>query len=262
MKRWLGWLALVVAFSVACVFLSTWQFDRRQQALDAMNQVAENYDSPVVALADLANIDTFDQKHEWRRVQITGRYLIDDEVLVRNRPLNGQAGFLQVVPFQLESGEVVAIERGWLAVTSNYEAPQNRPMPSAELQTVVGHLRPAEPTLNREAPSGQIATINIAALVAEVELQAPIFEKLYVRMQSESQAMTTNPASLSRPQLTEGNHLSYALQWILFALMALGALVWAIRKEREAMNETKATRDRLVLGQADADAEDEILSKV
>lgn len=226
-----------------------------------MSQVAENYDSPVVSLTDLASIDRFDEKHEWRRVTITGHYLVDAEVLVRNRPLNGQAGFLQVVPFQLESGEIVAIERGWLAVTSDYAAPENRPLPSAELQTVVGHLRPAEPTLNREAPSGQIATINIAALVDETKIAGPVFQKFYLRMQTESQAMVQNPISLGRPQLTEGNHLSYALQWILFALMAAGALIWAIRKEREALAGNKVDRGRRVLGQADADAEDELLSK-
>jgi hypothetical protein len=35
------------------------------------------------------------------------------------------------------------------------------------------------------------------------------------------------------PELTEGNHLSYALQWILFALMSMLALVWGVRQERE-----------------------------
>lgn len=251
-----------MTFSVVCVFLSTWQFDRRQEALDAIKQVSENFDSSVVSISDLARTDSFDEKHEWRRVTMTGRYLNEAEVLVRNRPLNGQAGFLQIVPFRLESGEIVAIERGWLAVTSEYAAPENRPLPSSELQTVVGHLRPAEPTLNREAPNGQIATINIAALIDETNITGPIFQKLYVRMQSESQAVTQNPISLARPQLTEGNHLSYALQWILFALMAAGALVWAIRKEREAIIVGhKSARSRKVWGQADADAEDELLSK-
>jgi cytochrome oxidase assembly protein ShyY1 len=54
---------------------------------------------------------------------MSGTYLTDKSVLVRNRPLNGQAGFLQLVPFKLDSGEIVAVERGWLAVTSEYEAP-------------------------------------------------------------------------------------------------------------------------------------------
>ncbi len=33
------------------------------------------------------------------------------------------------------------------------------------------------------------------------------------------------------PELSERNHLSYAIQWIIFALMAIAALVWFIRED-------------------------------
>ena len=62
--------------------------------------------------------------------------------------------------------------------------------------------------------------------------------------------------ALPKPQLDEGNHLSYALQWILFAIMAAAALVWAIRKELQA----RAGIVRVVKKDRDADYEDELLS--
>lgn len=259
-RRWFGWLALVVVFSVACVYLSSWQFDRRQQALDAMRQVAQNYDAEIVELKDVATLESFDATNQWRRVEITGRYLIDSTVLVRNRPLNGQAGFLQVVPFQLESGQVIAVERGWLSVTSGFDAPKEQPLPSADLQTVIGHVRPSEPTLNRDAPASQIATINIDSLIEKTAVEAEFYKSIYLRMQSESATTGDSPRKLARPEISEGNHLSYALQWILFALMALGALIWAIRKEREALSQTKKVRTRKVLGEVDAEVEDALLA--
>ncbi len=161
LKRWLGWLSLVVVFSVACVYLSNWQFSRREEALVAMQQLAQNYDSDTVQLTDVASLGAFNKSNEWRRVEVSGRYLVDKAVLVRNRPLNGQPGFLQVIPFELADGNVVAVERGWLAAGDQYQAPTNSPLPSSEFQTLIGRVRATEPTLDREAPDGQLATINI-----------------------------------------------------------------------------------------------------
>lgn len=251
----------MVAFSIACVYLSSWQFDRRQEALDAIDQIATNYDAPVVELTSIANIGSFNDKDEWRQVSFSGKYIVEDSVLVRNRPLNGQAGFLQVVPFQLDSGEIVAVERGWLSVTSEYAAPDDAPLPSQQNQTVVGHVRPSEPTLDRTAPPGQLATINIDAFSKTRELGSNVFQRLYVRMQSESVPVADNPRQLSRPELGEGNHLSYALQWILFALMAAIALIWGIKKEREAQSNVVKVSRRKNLGQVDAETEDSLLDK-
>jgi cytochrome oxidase assembly protein ShyY1 len=265
-KRWLGWLALVVVFSVACVYLSNWQFNRREEALVAMQQLAQNYDSPAVPIQQLASLDTFEKANEWRKVELVGKYLIDKSVLVRNRPLNGQPGFLQVVPFELTDGTVIAVERGWVAAGDQYQVPERVPLPADATQTVIGRTRASEPTLNRTAPPGQLATINIEALVSSTKIEQKIYGKLYVRMASESLAAESMsgvdaPKKLDKPQLGEGNHLSYALQWILFALMSAAALFWGIKKEREAQSGKKRVSKRKLIGQVDAETEDQLLEK-
>jgi hypothetical protein len=65
--------------------------------------------------------------------------------------------------------------------------------------------------------------------------------------------------------LDEGNHLSYAVQWILFALMGFYALFWAIRQEREYRRlerdptyVPKSLRNRKV---TDGDIEDRLLDE-
>jgi cytochrome oxidase assembly protein ShyY1 len=40
------------------------------------------------------------------------------------------------------------------------------------------------------------------------------------------------PIPQPKPSLDEGNHLSYALQWLLFGLMAFAAFVWAYRNDK------------------------------
>lgn len=261
LKRWFGWLSLVIVFSIACVFLSNWQFNRREEALVAMQELAQNYDSPVVPLKEIASLNSFAKANEWRPVELTGRYLADKSVLVRNRPLNGQPGFLQVVPFELSDGTVVAVERGWLAAGEQYQVPDDVPLPANSFQTVIGRTRAAEPTLNRTAPDGQLATINISSLVAAEGIEQKVFKRLYVRMTSESEAQTIVPKRLEKPQLGEGNHLSYALQWILFALMSAAALIWGIKKEREAKTGKQRVSKRKLFGQIDAETEDLLLDQ-
>jgi cytochrome oxidase assembly protein ShyY1 len=260
LKRWAGWLALVVVFSVACAFLANWQFNRRAEAVDRIQQVISNYDQQPVALDSLANPNGFNAENEWRPVLLEGSFMREQAVLVRNRPYNGLPGFLQLIPFQLESGEIVAVETGWLPTGSKQDSPDVTPLPDSAPRKLVARIRAAEPSLNRDAPAHQIATLNIEALIEKSGLTGTIYKRLYVRA-GEKYSNADLPKLLGKPALTEGNHLSYAVQWILFALMAFAALYWAIRKELAARalakNPTAVVKQKRK--KTDADIEDEIL---
>lgn len=230
-KRWLGWLLLATVFAVSCFFLANWQFDRRNEAVAKIDLVTRNYNQTPVTLEELVGANGFEAADEWRPASLTGQFIPEAAVLVRNRPYNGSPGFLQVIPFQLTTGQLVAIETGWLATDEKLDAPKVIPLPSSQVTTIWGRLRPAEPLLGRSAPAGQIPTINIGALEDRTSLTG-FYEDFYLRL-GESATPGNAPKSLPMPDLTEGNHLSYALQWILFALMSMFALVWGVRQERE-----------------------------
>lgn len=261
-KRWLIWAALVLVFAVACSFLSNWQFSRRAEALAKIQSVATNFDQAPVALDEVAGSDAFDAKNEWRPVTLSGKFLIDHAVLVRNRPYNGSPGFLQLIPFQLDSGNVVAVETGWLPTGDDNHAPKIIPLPPATEQQIVARVRPSEPTLNRDAPAKQLGTINVQALIEKEALSGPVYKNFYVRLAS-PYSSAQFPKVLPRPELDEGNHLSYALQWILFALMAVSALVWAIKHETQAqrmkIDPSYQPKVRRKVGDADKAAEDAAL---
>jgi cytochrome oxidase assembly protein ShyY1 len=72
---------------------------------------------------------------------------------------------------------------------------------------------------------------------------------------SEDPAPAESPLPAFKPVQDEGPHLSYALQWIVFGLMAFVGLVWAVRRERKiaAGNAPVARREK------DADVEDALL---
>jgi cytochrome oxidase assembly protein ShyY1 len=257
-RRWLAWLLLAVVFSIACGFLSNWQFNRRVEALAKMSQLAKNYDSVPIELTGIG----FKPTDEWRPIKLTGHFLPQNSLLVRNRPLNGSPGYLELIPFQRTDGLIVAIETGWLPSDDQLNAPKTFPKPTSEMQTIWGRERPSEPTLNRDAPAGQIATINLPTFARKIGVKDRMVTAFYLSLGESSFAENGLPKLLSKPQLDEGNHLSYAVQWIIFAVLAFSALVWAVRQEarfkRMADDPTYRPKARKRVGDEDKAAEDSL----
>jgi len=215
LRRWGPWIAVVVLFSIATSLLSWWQFSRREERVERIDQVIANYDKNPVPYESLnwqLGSDGLTDL-EWTPVTITGTYLPDEAVIVRNRPLSGQAGFLQLVPLVLESGEILMIERGWIQAGSNVTIPSSNPLPNPGVHELVVRLRAPEPDLGRPAVEGQLASISPVELREILSPYGEVVEDRYGRLVSESPG-------------------SYALQWILFGLMAFAALFWAYRNDR------------------------------
>lgn len=231
MKKWLNWIALVLVFAIACGFLANWQFSRRDAKLASIELVKNNYLQPPVELNVLIEGTNFVLPQSmWRSVTIEGSYQSSEFLLVRNRPNDGQPGFELLVPFLTESFGVIYVSRGWLPSGSNSDYPDQVPVPAETKTTVVGRIIAAEPILNRSAPKGQIASINIE-LANDASGLVSTFTNGYLRVVSETPSVGKLPKPMPAPTVTEGNNLSYAVQWILFALMATIALAWRIRRD-------------------------------
>ena len=252
MRKWLNWIALVIVFAVACGFLSNWQFSRREQKLAAIQLVLKNYSTNPVELSELSSGLAGDLSAlVWRQVKISGHYLPDATLLVRNRPNDGQPGFEELVPFKTDVGKVIFISRGWLPSGDKQDYPDDVPLPNPDQLTIVGRILATEPILNRGAPKGQIATINLKLATKLTGLNSTESE-YYLRLVSESPSGSKSLKPMPSPSIEEGNNLSYALQWILFGLMAMGALIWRIRKDaQEAAGIQKPKR----IKHSDRDAE-------
>ncbi|GAA3695418.1 hypothetical protein GCM10022377_05330 [Zhihengliuella alba] len=245
--RWVGWLALVCVFAAACWGLGNWQMNRLDQARAANAVVEQNYDADPLAYAQASGLfDSLPPQDEWTPVRLTGEYLAEDTVVVRNRPLGGRPGYEVLVPFRTQGGDVVVVDRGWLPIGNEQAGrPDAIPAPPAGTVEAVVRVRPYEPRLERGAPEGQVASIEREAL--ESRLGYAVAPGAYGVLASESPAADAMPAPLEKPQLDEGNHLSYSLQWFAFGVLGFVALVWAARQQarinredREAAAEAEA----------------------
>ena len=233
-RRWGPWLALVLLFAIATSLLSWWQFSRRAERVERIDQVIQNYDRKPVPYEELNWViepdGTSDQ--EWTPVELTGTYLPELATVVRNRPLNGQPGFLQLVPLELESGEILIVERGWLEASSELVTPEANPLPDPVPHSLTVRLRVSEPDLKRDDIEGQIASIDLPRLAERFSLAGDVIVEHYGRVVSEMPSYQQTPLPMPKPTLNEGNHLSYAIQWIIFGVMAFAAFVWAYRNDR------------------------------
>lgn len=267
-RRWAGYLALTIVFALVSSGLGVWQFARRAEALVEIAKIDANYDAKPVALADaLPSLDAFDESQKWLPVTATGTYLVEDELLVRNRPLNINPGFEVLTPLRLDDGSIFVVNRGWLPTGQNQDAPDVVPEPPSGRVTVVARLKSGEPTLaGRTASGNEIATINLDDVAQRVD--APTYTGAYGLLDSEDPPAAERPTTVVRPIRDEGPHLSYALQWFVFALLAFIGLGWAARQEYRTVNiddpaereraKTRARRDA-AKPRGDAEIEDAVL---
>jgi cytochrome oxidase assembly protein ShyY1 len=235
-RRWFGYLALAVVFSAVCVALSQWQVARLNETRAANELVNRNYRSTPVALKTaIPSLTSYSPQQQWMQVKVTGSYLADDALLVRNRPLNGQPGFEVLNPLLLADGSVFVVDRGYVPIGNKQDRPDSIPSPRSGQVTVTVRLRGGEPTLSgRSNRTGELATIrlpDVAKLVGK-----PTYTGAYGLMVSESPASAARPVALPRPQLNEGLHISYAIQWVIFGIMAFFGLWYAIRQEYRMRN--------------------------
>ncbi|KDA05724.1 sortase [Microbacterium sp. CH12i] len=264
--RWGVYVLIAMGFAVACAFLSNWQFDRNEGRAEQIALVEQNYDAQPAPLADLIGADgALDPADEWHPALLRGEYLVDDQVLVRNRPHGGTSAFEVLVPFRDLDGRIFIVDRGWVPPGEGAN-PDVVPAPPTGTVEVIVRLRPGEalPASGRSAPEGQLPTINLPSMATLMGTE--VITSAYGRMVSEDPSAETGLGGFESPTDDPGPHLSYAIQWILFAIMGFIFIAYIIRTEIQKHREeaegrpvaVKKTRQR----DHDADAEDELLDDV
>lgn len=251
--RWTAYVAVAIVFAIACAFLANWQFARNAERAQQLDLVADNYDATPVPFSDvIPDGGALAPEDEWLPVELRGEYLISEQVLVRNRPHGGTAAFEVLVPFRTADGRVLLIDRGWVPPGEEQPLPDVIPAAPEGETTVIARLRPAEqvPASGRSAPEGQVPTINpgLVAAVIDPAVGAELESSVYGLMVSEDPAPDARPGVIAAPSEDPGPHLSYAIQWILFAIMGFIFIFYIIRTERRHRREDAEDRAQGVEG--------------
>lgn len=236
-RRWLGYLALTLIFALSCVALGMWQFARLEESDHEKARIEANFNAePVPLTTALPDLDDFNPDQKWSPVAVSGEYLFDEQVLVRNRPYQGSPGFEVLTPLLTADGTVFIINRGWIPTGTNQDAPDIIPKPPSGTVEVIARLKASEPAIPGKSSSpGYVPTIELPLIAESIDF--PLYTGAYGLLDSENPPpVDESPAPALRPEVNQTPHLSYALQWILFALMGLFGLGWAIRHELRIRN--------------------------
>jgi cytochrome oxidase assembly protein ShyY1 len=238
-RRWVTYFVMAVVFAIACAFLSRWQFGRNEQVSAEHTLVFANYAAKPVSLPTLVPTQTsYSARTAWRRVMLEGTYLTSRQLLVRDRSYGSNPGFDVLTPLRLSNGSVFIVDRGWVPVGTLQDRPDFVPAPPAGKVTVIARLQGSEPVLpGRVAPSGEISEINLPTVAKSLGARASsTYTAAFGLLSTETPAPATRPLPAKKPVLDNGPFLSYAFQWILFALLAFGGLFWALRAEYRVVN--------------------------
>jgi cytochrome oxidase assembly protein ShyY1 len=222
--KWLGFHLLCIFGVVLMVYLSFWQFHRLDERKTFNNEVRERSSLDVV---DVRTLDTSDPEAvEWRPAGAKGTYLPNEQVLIVNRSQGGFAGMNVLTPLLLDDGRAIIINRGFIAL--------NATPPPAPLGVVkvVGVLRSTDKRTTGQAreASGELTEffrLDIDRLQQQIDP-----ELLNVALVAEVSEPADDPILLpvSPPELSEGSHLSYAIQWLIFSVAVIVGWVLAVRK--------------------------------
>lgn len=230
--RWILFHLLVVAAIVAMINFGFWQLRRLDERREFNALIEERYDAVPVPVDELLTPGTDPDDVSWRPVTVAGTYLRDEGVLIVNRSQNGRAGVNTVVPLRLDDGRILLVNRGFVPLAD--ETPR---VPGTEVE-VTGRLRPSQ-----ERRLGQLSDPSDGALREaqrlNLERLTPQFDGPVVPMyidliESVPAEVGGFPEPVIAPDLSEGNHLSYAAQWFIFSIAAGAGWVLAVRRSAQS----------------------------
>ena len=227
--RWIVGHVLLLLTVVGCVNLGLWQLRRLDERRDYNARVQQALSAQPVPLDDVvADAGGDVEALDYRRVVVDGRYRSSDQLLTAPRSRNGRPGQQVLTVLERDGAAPVLIDRGWIPFDRTTRQAPAAPTGGVRVK---GIARAAEP--GGIGTGEQVARI-VPAQIAE-RLGQPLLG-LYVQLQTQQPpAEDAAPLPAVAPQLTEGNHQSYALQWFSFALIALiGYPVLAWRTARDS----------------------------
>ena len=245
--RWIAFSVLVAFVSVACVLLGFWQLSRLEERRASNAVLAARLARDPVPLEDLRSalrpaqgIEVDPSDYEHTRLTAMGRLTDRGRVLVRSQVVAGQAGVHGVYAMDLGDGTAVLVNVGWFPVDVDIGSIADVFGESGQVD-VTGLVRADQkrPALGRAEPPGlldTVARIDIDRIQQQVDLPLLPFWIQLVEPHDPGRL----PIPVPVPEIGEGSHLSYAVQWFSFAAVAVVGYVALMRRELRPGRRRKA----------------------
>ena len=232
-RKWWWVTLLVLALMLLLARLGFWQFDRLEERRVENVALAAALDANSVLLNDV----TFSgDLASWkdRLVVAEGEYDLDNQFALIVQSWQGMAGLHLITPLVLADGKTaVLIDRGW--IPDEQRDPQFwSQYDETGLVSVDGYIALSQ-VISRgtaeSAPSGpsqEWYRVDIASIQPQISYD---LLPVYVIQSPPPEGNVAVPFNEARNvEISEGNHMSYAIQWFIFSIGLGTAYVIYINK--------------------------------
>ncbi|MFE1471999.1 SURF1 family cytochrome oxidase biogenesis protein [Nocardiopsis dassonvillei] len=234
-QRMLAFHVLVLVLVPSFVWLGFWQLDRAGQRGTAVDLQQSNLAADPVPVAELTRVgEDVDPGDRWRTVEAAGTWDTEHELLLRNRDGSGGVGFHVLTPLVTEEGTAVLVNRGWVERGETaLDQPEVPPAPEGAVE-VAGRLHYSETEENTglrnrdDLPEGQLMMVDVDQIAAD--LPYPVYGG-YVDLTRQDPMPEAAPEPVVLHEEDAGMSASYAVQWWVFAVVAVGGWVFLVRRE-------------------------------
>lgn len=225
----------VVAIGLSALFvrLGFWQLDRHGERSAGVRERAVRAEAPVLEWSGPGDVPPDTAGLIGRRARLSGRWDRAGEVVIRSRTLDGRAGAEVLTPLLVggDSEQTVMVLRGWLPAPDGLRPDLAAGWTAPPATTGGGDPARAEGVFvsSRDGRGGQPLQVEIAGAghlaIAGLDL-ALIRDQTDLDPSPHVLRADDPPAGASlRPareiETDSGPHLSYAIQWFSFAVIAL-----------------------------------------
>ncbi len=237
-RQWWWSTLLVLVVMGILLRLGFWQLDRLAQRQARNAAITHQLALAPLSLNSSVPFPDDPASLKNRLATATGEYDLSRQVALKLQNWEGSPGLHLITPLLLEDGSrAVLVDRGWIPYD---HASSEKWSQFDELGPVAmtGFIRLSE-TLAREktetsqpnlnAPQAEWYRVDIEAIQAQLPYELlPIFLQ-----QSPPERDNTHLPYRREPtvDLSEGPHLSYAIQWYLFALILGGGYLYYVNRE-------------------------------
>lgn len=238
--QWLALYVVVIAFAYLCfTVLAPWQLGKNTSTSRENAQIARSLEAdPVPVTTALPQQDSAAPEEQWQQVTATGRFLPEGQVLARLRVIEADPAFEVLVPFAVEDGPTVLVNRGYVRPVAGSQVPAIEPPPAGTV-TITARLRDPEPVPPGKDPFSadgiqQVYSINTDQIsnLTGIPLAG-----------SYLQLVDGQPGGLGAvplPRLDAGPFLSYGIQWIAFGIIAPIGVGYFVYSELQVRRREKA----------------------
>ena len=233
-RRWVLFALAVGVLAYGAVLLGDWQFSRLHDREQRNEWIRANLDAEPAPVGDVLAVgEPVPAEREWRRVTATGAYDGAATVVVRYQTRDGEPGVDLVTPLVTADGPAVLVDRGWVATENTGTVPDELPEPPSGQVDVVGWVRADATGRGVEVEDGSTRAVSSEEIGATLDY--PVYAG-FVDAESETPAPPDPVVRTELPDLGDGPHLFYGIQWWFFGALAVfgfGYLAWDERRRKD-----------------------------